>query len=268
MLSDIWQRIGNNWLIRTVGNVARAAGSALAGVAGPIVADAFTLVSDAVDAIVEFVLTPVRKAWDFLAPHLNNLADALADAVAAAYSGLRWIDRIALPAVQRFVLSKLDAVGRLALAGRDWLFRWASDRLAEIRRTAIGFGRWVREEVLVPLWNGVNGLRRWATDRLGELVAGLASLGSWIRDVALPALWSEVLGIGRFIVDRVLQVVVLFEAALEVFLVIQREGTAGLLALLLPGKIGLHFRRMTNASGREGRDMLASLDDWADVWLR
>ena len=251
-----------------MGAGARTAGQAIADVAAPIVADAITAIADAVDAIVNVVLTPIRKAWDFLAPHLNNMADALADAAAAAYSGLRWIDRIALPAVQRFLLSSIGTVGRLALAGRDWLFRWASDRLAEIRATAIGFGRWVREEVLVPLWNGVNGLRRWATDRLGELVSGLAALGSWIRDVALPKLWETVLGIGRFITDRVLQVVVLFEAALEIFLVIKREGQAGLLALLLPGKIGLHFRRMTNASGREGRDMLASLDDWADVWLR
>ncbi len=251
-----------------MGGGARSAGSAIAGVAGPIVADAITAIADAVDAIVEIVLTPVRKAWDFLAPHLNNMADALADAAVAAYSGLRWIDRVALPAVQRFVLRAINRGLKLAGAARIILRDWIEDRLGEIRDAAIGFGRWVREEVLVPLWNGVNGLRRWATDRLGELVSGLASLGSWIRDVAIPAIWAELLGIGRFIVDRVMAVVVLFEAARDIFLVILREGTAGLLTLLLPGKIGLHFRRMTNASGREGRDMLASLDDWADVWLR
>ena len=251
-----------------MGGGARNAGSAIAGVAGPIVADAITAIADAVDALVEIVLTPVRKAWNFLAPHLNNMADALADAAAAAYTGLRWIDRIALPAVQRFILSRVAEVGRFALAGRDWIFRWARDRVDEIWREIVGIARWVREGVLVPLWNGVNGLRRWATDRLGELVSGLAALGSWIRDVAIPAIWAELLGIGRFIIDRVIAVVVLFEAARDIFLVIMREGTAGLLTLLLPGKIGLHFRRMTNASGREGRDMLASLDDWADVWLR
>ncbi len=231
-------------------------------------ADAITAIADAVDAIVEIVLTPVRKACDFLAPHLNNMADALADAAAAAYSGLRWVADVFIPDVQRWVMRQLNNVAGIAGNARAHLFRWASDRLAEIRDTAIGFGRWVREEVLVPLWNGVNGLRRWATDRLGELVSGLAALGSWIRDVAIPAIWAELLGIGRFLIDRVMAVVVLFEAARDIFLVILREGTAGLLTLLLPGKIGLHFRRMTNASGREGRDMLASLDDWADVWLR
>ncbi|KKL84768.1 hypothetical protein LCGC14_1961440, partial [marine sediment metagenome] len=140
--------------------------------------------------------------------------------------------------------------------------------LAEAGAALRALGSWVRTEVLVPLWNGVNGLRRWVTDRLGELVSGLAALGSWVRDVALPALWGEVLSMGRFLAGRVMFVVLLVEGAVEIFLVIKREGTAGLLALLLPGKIGLHFRRMTNASGREGRDMLAAMDDWADVWLR
>jgi hypothetical protein len=178
------------------------------------------------------------------------------------------VAKIALPAVQRFVLRVIARGLAGALAARNGIFRWARDRLNEIRRAARAFGSWVRTEVLVPLWNGVNGLRRWVTDRLGELVAGLAALGSWVRDVALPALWGEVLAMGRFLAGRVMFVVLLVEGAVDIFLVIKREGTAGLLTLLLPGKIGLHFRRMTNASGREGRDMLASLDDWADVWLR
>lgn len=268
MLSDIWERVRDSWVIRRVGAIARSAGAILADVAGPVVAEAFTLVSDAVDGIVQLVLTPVRKAWDFLAPHLNALADALAGAVSAAYSGLRWLKTVFIPRVQRWIMAQVARVASAAAAALAATARWIFDRLGELVAGLAGLARWVRTEVLVPLWNGINGLRRWATDRLGELVAGLAGLARWVKDEVLTPLWREVLSIGRFLANRVMAVVVLVEGAVDIFLVIQREGTAGLLSLLLPGKIGLHFRRMTNASGAEGRDMLAALDDWADVWLR
>lgn len=268
MLSDVWERVRNSWVIRSLGGLVRSAAGGLAEVAGPVVAEAFTLVSDAVDGIVRMVLTPVRGAWDFLAPRLTLFAATVGDALVAAAAGLLWLKRVYIPQVQRWIMGQLAVIAGIAGNARYALFRWASDRLGELVSGIAALSRWVRTEVLVPLWNGLNGLRQWATDRLGELVSGLAALGAWVRDVALPAVWRELLGISRFLAGRVLAVVVLVEGAVEIFLVIRREGTAGLLSLLLPGRIGLHFRRMTNASGREGRDMLAALDDWADVWLR
>lgn len=268
MLSGVWERLRNTWVIRSLGGLVRDAAGALADVAGPVVAEALTLVTDAVDGIVRMVLTPVRKAWDFLAPHLRNFVAAVADGLAAAAAGLLWVKRVLIPRVQRWLVAQIAKAARVAAAALAATTRWVTDRLGELVSGIAALSRWVRTEVLVPLWNGLNGLRRWVTDRLGELVSELAAFLRWVRDEALPAVWRELLGISRFLVGRVLAVVVLVEGAVDIFLVIKREGTAGLLSLMLPGKIGLHFRRMTNASGREGRDMLASLDDWADVWLR
>jgi hypothetical protein len=71
-----------------------------------------------------------------------------------------------------------------------------------------------------------------------------------------------------FLWGRVLAVVELVESAWTLLMAVKEYGAAGLLLLLLPGRLGDHFARIVRGSADNAGDAVAALDDWADRWLR
>lgn len=279
MLSDVWERIKTTasgiggrivevFHLRELAGAARSAVAPVVDLIGEPLAEVISWVADAVDAIVQLVLTPIKRAWSLLGSTLGGFLAGLRDFVKETVWSVSWLWRVAIPTVRDWIMARVADVAAGIRRALDGVWRWAVDRVRELVDGLANLGRWVRENVLAPLGRAVNGLRRWAEERVAELIRGAQAIVRWVQTEVVSPIWRTLTGVVRFIEDRVRAVVQLVEAVRDVFVAIIRYGPAGLLALLLPGRLGQLFRQLVRSAQSDAVEAVGALDDAADLWLR
>lgn len=279
MLSDVWERVkstvregidwvSETWAVKTLAGIARDVVAPVADLIGDQLADLIAWLSDAVDAILHLILTPIRAAWDFLAPRVADFLHALPEFFDSVFQGLLNIIRVRIPAALRWASERIATVRDAVLGVVDGVRRWAVDRVRDLVRGLNGLRQWVVDNILRPLGEKIAGLTRWAAERIGDLLERLDGLRQWVVDRVLTPLWERVTGIVRLIAGRIMAAVRLVEAAWSVFQAILRFGPAAVLALMLPGRAGQLFRHLVRSTAGEATETVGALDDLADIWLR
>lgn len=273
-MSGLWERFRNavtgsvEWGIRSLSRLARDAVDSVSDLIGDQLGELIAWLGDAVDGIVQLVLTPVRKAWDLIGPPLQHLFGWLGDLGDSVVAAVRWVTDVFIPSVRRWLLDRVDDIARGIRSVIDGVRRWATDRLRDLVNGLTALRRWVEDHVLAPLGRLVTGLRDWVTDRLRDLIDGVNKLASWVHDEVLVPLGTTLGNVVNLIQTRIMAVVQLVEAGWSLFLAVAKYGPAGLLAILLPGRIGDLFGRLVGGVRGNAHDAIGALDDLADQWLR
>ncbi|MCH8992999.1 MAG: hypothetical protein IIA44_14770, partial [Acidobacteria bacterium] len=225
-LSGIWERIrsrvraGLGWVsevfaIRSFGGLARKVLAPVADLLGKELTDFIVGLADGLDGIIQVILDPIKKAWAILGVRLAPFFSAIREVAVATVVGFRWVDRVAIPAVRRWIMARIREVRdalRGAIAG---VRRWASARISDLWKWTRGFSQWVRDNVLIPLGKRILGIISWATARISELWRWTRDFRQWVIDNVLQPLWAGLNNLIHLVATRVMTAVRLVEDAIN-----------------------------------------------------
>jgi phage-related protein len=279
VLSEIWEKVkttvakgvgwvADTWVVRELSTTVREAVAPVADLISEPLGRAISLVTDAVDAILHLILTPIRRAWARLAPHLDGVLAGLVDFFTETRDGFLKLVRVHLPNLLRWTAARIrearDHLAGLIAAVR----RWATEQLARIWAELANAIAWVKREVLAPLWARVTGVWDWTTARVSELFDRVRGIVAWVRTEVWAPLWRRVNQVVDYVVGPVAFVVRVVTGLAGFFAALLHHGPGALLELVVPGLRARSFTRTARQVSANAYEVVATADELADHYLR